>query len=106
VGINGTRLLRKETVTLMTTNQLGDVPNTHGFRFGFKFGFGVTPETSDLHEQLKGTYNGGGAWSTSFRISPIGDWIIVTMTQVGWDNTLTPKWMTTYEKIAAEALEK
>lgn len=96
--LNGTRLLREDTVKMMTTNQLGPSPNMFGF------GFGVMPETNDIHRQLRGSYDWGGYWSTSFRISPHGDWIVITMSQVAWQNKLTPTWFTKYVDIAAESI--
>ena len=98
--LNDVRLLREETVRLMTTNQLGDVPGLYGF------GFGITPESEDVHQQLRGMYNGGGYWTTTFAVSPKGDWALVTLSQLGYDEKLTPAWSTEYEKIAAEAIEK
>jgi hypothetical protein len=64
------------------------------------------PETDDIHRQLRGSYNWGGYWSTSFRISPRGDWILITTSQVAWDDKATSAWFTQYEKIATEAVEK
>jgi CubicO group peptidase (beta-lactamase class C family) len=98
--LDSVRLLREETIGMMTTNQLGTLPN----RFGF--GFGIMPETDDIHRQLRGSYNWGGYWSTSFRISPRGDWILITTSQVAWDDKATSAWFTQYEKIATEAVEK
>jgi hypothetical protein len=43
--------------------------------------------------------------STSFQISPHGDWIIITMSQLAW-NEATLDWFTQYEKIAADSIEK
>jgi CubicO group peptidase (beta-lactamase class C family) len=97
--LNGTRLLREETVKMTTTNQLGSLPN----RFGF--GLGIMDDTDDIHRQLRGSYNGGGAWSTSFRISPRGDWIVITMAQMAFDDKATLDWFAQYEKIAAEAIQ-
>jgi CubicO group peptidase (beta-lactamase class C family) len=97
--LNNVPLLRKETVKTMTTNQVGRLSD------GFGLGFGVMPDRNDVHDQLRGSYNWGGFWSTSFRISPRGDWIVITMAQrapseevVGWSDH--------YEKIAAEAIQK
>ena len=47
---------------------------------------------------------GSGFWSTSFRISPRGDWVLVTMSQLAWDDKATLGWFAQYEKIAAEAV--
>ena len=89
--LNGVRLLREETVRMMTTNQ---------------FGFGVMPNTEDVHEQLRGAYWGGGFWSMCFRISPRGDWIIIIMSQKAADLKLHPIWSSKYQTLAAEAIEE
>lgn len=98
--LNGSRLLREETVRMMTTNQLGDLPN----RFGF--GLGIMDDTDDIHPELRISYHGAGAWSTSFRVSPRGDWILVSMSQLAFDDKATPAWFSQYDKIAAEAIEE
>ncbi len=48
----------------------------------------------------------GEFWSTSFRISPRGDWIVITMSQLAFDKNEGQGWLTQYEKIAAEAIVK
>jgi len=98
--LNGARLLREDTVKEMTTNQLVNLPD----RFGF--GFGISGDTDDIHKQLRGSYGWAGYWSTSFRISRQRDWILITMSQVAWDDKATPMWFAEYEKIAAESIEK
>ena len=99
--LNGTRLLRTESVKMMTVNQVGDLRVGDGFGFGF----GVMPDSNNVHEQLRSSYNWAGGWSTSFRISPRGDWIVITMTQLAWDDKATPAWFALYEKVAAEAIQ-
>lgn len=102
-SLNNTRLLRQDTVKLMTTNQIGDLAIP---KIPDKFGFGVAvlPDNDNIHEQLRGAYGWAGFWSTSFRISPRGDWILITMTQLAWDDQATPSWFAEYEKIAADAV--
>ena len=97
--LNGTRLLRAETVEMMTVNQTGKLAD------GFGLGFGVMPDTNDVHEQLRDSYSWGGFWSTLFRISPRGDWIVITMSQVAWEDDGMPVWGAHYEKTAAEAIK-
>ncbi|MHB0960085.1 MAG: serine hydrolase domain-containing protein [Pirellulaceae bacterium] len=97
--VNGTRLLRAETVEMMTVNQTGKLAD------GFGLGFGVMPDTDDVHEQLRDSYFWGGFWSTSFRISPRGDWILITMSQVAWEDDGMPVWGARYENFAAESIE-
>jgi CubicO group peptidase (beta-lactamase class C family) len=99
--LNGKRLLREDTVKMMSMNQTDDLREAEGFGLGF----GIKPDNEDVHEQLRSSYSWGGFWSTSFRISPRGDWIVVTMSQVAWDFELTPKTLEHYEEIAAEAIQ-
>jgi CubicO group peptidase (beta-lactamase class C family) len=94
---NGVRLLKNDTIKLTRTDQTGPL----GRNFGF--GFTMFPETEDVHQQLRGAYAWFGHWSTSFRISPRGEWAIVTMSQLQWTDD-TPKWFAQYERLAAEAV--
>jgi len=103
--LDGKRLLRKQTVEMMTADQTGeiedpDVPDQFGF------GFTTFPDKPDVHGQLRGAYAWFGFWSTSFRISPRGEWIVITMAQRSWTDDETPGWFVDYEKIAAEAIER
>jgi CubicO group peptidase (beta-lactamase class C family) len=96
---NGLRLLKKTTVKLMTEDQTKDLPNNFGF------GFTIFPNDANIHEQLRGAYAWFGFWSTSFRISPKGDWILITMSQLAWDDPATPEWFAEYERLTAESIE-
>lgn len=98
--LDGIRLLRDETVRTMTTNQIGHAP------LEFGFGVAVTPDSAEVHQQLRASYAWAGFWSTSFRVSPRGDWAIVTMTQRAWDDASTPAWHAKYDSLAAEAVSE
>ncbi|TWU34849.1 serine hydrolase domain-containing protein [Novipirellula artificiosorum] len=95
--LEGTRLLSSETVKKMTANQLGSRSG------GYGFGFGVLPNTDDVHQQLRDSIHWAGGWSTSFHISPRGNWALVTLTQLAWSDS-TPGWFERYRTIAAEAI--
>ena len=84
---------------MMTANRVGKLSE------GFGLGFGVMPSTENVHEQLRGSYSWGGFWSTSFRISPRGDWVVIALAQVA-PNDEAFQWPDRYEKIAAEAILK
>ena len=101
---NGVRLLKEETVGLMTTDKLNRLP-TKNRPPEFGFGFTIFPDEPDVHEQLRGAYAWFGYWTTSFRVSPRGDWVLITMSQRAWDDELTPAWFYQYEQIAAEAIK-
>ena len=91
---------------MMATNQIGEL-KLADLAVMDQFGFGFTVYSDDQRHdvQLRGAYAWFGYWSTSFRISPRGDWILVTMSQVAWDDKATPAWFAQYEKIAAEAVK-
>jgi CubicO group peptidase (beta-lactamase class C family) len=107
--LDGKRLLRRETVEMMTLDQLRGVeipdPTTPPDLID-QFGLGFTIyDDQNPNEHLRGAYAWFGFWSTSFRIAPRGDWIIVTMSQVAWDENVTPAWYAEYERIAVDATE-
>ncbi|MHC4406692.1 MAG: serine hydrolase domain-containing protein [Planctomycetota bacterium] len=102
--LNGLRLLKEDTVRMMTANHIRDfvipwLPEKFGL------GFAVYPDTTDVCEQLRNAYAWFGFWSTSFRVSPRGDWILITMSQVAW-NDETPAWFSEFETTAAEAIQE
>jgi CubicO group peptidase (beta-lactamase class C family) len=105
--LNGIRLLKEDTVRMMATNQIGEL-KLDDLVVIDEFGFGFTVYSNDQrhHEQLRGAYAWFGHWSTSFRISPLGDWVVITMSQLSWDDKVTPAWFAQYEKIAAESIQK
>ena len=66
---NGKRLLSRNTVRIMTMNQMGDVV----FRGEDKFGLGfqiVTEKSSGRTLAQAGTYSWGGAFATSYWVDP------------------------------------
>ena len=87
--LDGERLLKPETVKLMTTNR---VPKEAGWvKFGdevrtgvgFGFGFNVRDEMSDWDPQGRvGEYGWGGAASTHYWVSPKDDLIVLTLEQI------------------------
>lgn len=80
---NGVRILKRETVELMTQNHLGEVPMGMGLRgFGFGLGFLIYPEPTGATSASKGTYSWGGAASTSFWIDPVKEVIGIHMMQI------------------------
>lgn len=47
-----------------------------------------------------------GFWSTHASASPRGDWIVIALTQLAWDDKSSSKWFDKYDEIAAEAIQK
>lgn len=75
--LDGKRLLRPETVEMMTTNQLPDSVK-RGEDGGFGLGFSVRLKDGKFP---KGEYGWGGAASTHFWISPKHDLIVIALSQ-------------------------
>ena len=106
--LNGTRLLKSETVQMMTRNQLPEsaVPIQLGQvkrdGIGFGLGFSVRIETPPLvSPRALGEYGWGGAASTHYWVSPKDKLVVVTMEQVlpyQWDTEFGVK-KTIYEAI-------
>jgi CubicO group peptidase (beta-lactamase class C family) len=65
---NGKRLLGRNTVRMMTTNQIEGVPYAGG-TFGLGFGV-VTDQNSGSAPAQVGTFNWGGAFATSYWVDP------------------------------------
>jgi len=83
-SLGGVRILKPETVRLMTTNRIGDlsIPWTvHGDKFGY--GFGVF--SSNLHSkrgEAPGTFSWGGFFYTDFWIDPGNKLVGILLTQL------------------------
>ncbi len=87
--LQGRRILRPETVTLMTTNQLPERVGwikfgqkvREGVGFGLGFSVRVKPSPWDPDARI-GEYGWGGAASTHYWVSPRDGLIVVTLEQV------------------------
>jgi CubicO group peptidase (beta-lactamase class C family) len=86
--IGGTRLLKPETVKLMTQNHIGDLTigsdgttaQAGSARFGLDFAIHVDPALANM-PYGKGSYYWGGAAGTWFWIDPVNDLAFVGMIQ-------------------------
>lgn len=83
---NGKRILKPETVKLMTTNQLPEALIPIGFgplkMVGTGFGLGVSVRVKALgRDATEGEWGWGGAASTTFYVSPRDRLVVVTMIQ-------------------------
>ena len=97
-SIEGTRLLSRRTVDLMTTNHLpGDLGQLSAGGFaettldgvGFGLGFAVMLDPTRAHSVASvGEYNWGGIYSTCFWVDPVEDLTAVFMTQLMPSSTL------------------
>jgi CubicO group peptidase (beta-lactamase class C family) len=82
--LGGKRLLRRETVKLMTRNQVGDLKVTirdHGDKFGY--GVGVVTKAAQAKEVgSAGTFSWGGIYNTYFWVDPEKEVVGVLMSQL------------------------
>jgi CubicO group peptidase (beta-lactamase class C family) len=102
--LGGVRVLKPETVDLMTRNQIGDLKmsiTAHGISFGY--GFGVVTDREQAKDVASvGTYSWGGIFNTFFWVDPKKELIGIMMTQVYPSNHL--KLRDEFKRLAYEAL--
>ena len=85
---NGYRLLSRNTVRMMTMNQIGDLFLT-GTENKFGFGFSIVTENgSRLAPNQAGTYAWGGVFSTSYWVDPKENMIVILYRQM-WGPHIT-----------------
>jgi CubicO group peptidase (beta-lactamase class C family) len=77
--LNGKQYLKKETLDLMTKNQLGDIPYLKGMGFGY--GFGLRTSDPEDGSDNAGRFYWSGAYCTFFFIDPKHELIAILMTQ-------------------------
>lgn len=82
-GLDGVRILAPETVTLMSTDQLGDIPMSWDVQgLGFGLGFAVIKEPArTLSGGTAGTFYWDGAAGTVFWVDPERDLAVVALVQ-------------------------
>ncbi len=66
---NGKRILSRNSVRLMTSNQIGDIPFGNGANFGLGFSI-VSDKSSGRTPAQTGTFSWGGAFATSYWVDP------------------------------------
>lgn len=80
--LDGVRILKPETVALMTRNQTGDRPTLRGPGWGHGFGVGVVTDPAAAKTGLPaGSWGWGGIWGTQFWVDPQNKIVGVVMTQ-------------------------
>ncbi len=97
---NGVRLLARNTIRMMTMNQIGDLhPNIGSHAEVNKFGFGffiVSKEGSKFGPIQAGAYSWGGVFSTGYWVDPKEDMLVLIYRQmwgpyvVNTDKAFTP----------------
>jgi len=88
--LSGRRILKADTIKLMTQNHIGDLrvgvdgtapqPGAETVRFGLDFALYIDPAAANL-PYGKGTYYWGGAAGTWFWIDPVNDLVFIGMIQ-------------------------
>ncbi len=79
-ALEGVRILKPETIALMTTNQIGS-HSAMGMKYGLGFGLELHRQANDVRPTL-GRYFWAGFFSTDFWIDPGHELVAVLMTQV------------------------
>jgi CubicO group peptidase (beta-lactamase class C family) len=102
--LDGTRVLKPETVDRMTKNQVGNLGGVffeHGDRFGYGFGI-VTESGRGVQVASPGSFSWGGIFYTYFWADPKRDLIGVMVTQIYPSDHLTLR--QDFQKLVYEAL--
>jgi CubicO group peptidase (beta-lactamase class C family) len=79
-SLDGTRILSRRAVELMTTNQTGTLYGTNGAGFGY--GFATVDRLGANGFASTGTYNWGGAYGSTYQVDPANRLVIVYMMQM------------------------
>ncbi|GBG14726.1 pyruvate carboxylase subunit A [Novimethylophilus kurashikiensis] len=82
--LDGTRILSRKTVELMTTNQIGDMAATTLHDEGWKFGLGVAVQADRAHYVDAGdvgAFEWAGIFSTRFSVDPREEKITIFLSQ-------------------------
>jgi CubicO group peptidase (beta-lactamase class C family) len=77
--LDGNRIVKPETIAMMTTNQIGKLT---AFTAKYGLGFGLAMTGGPDGKPVLGRYFWGGYYSTNFWIDPRHDLVAVIMTQV------------------------
>jgi CubicO group peptidase (beta-lactamase class C family) len=82
--LEGTRLVSRKTVELMTTNQIGKLSESTLHDDGWKFGLGLGLQADREHNVDSGsvgTFDWAGLYSTRFSVDPIEEKITIFLSQ-------------------------
>jgi CubicO group peptidase (beta-lactamase class C family) len=80
-ALNGTRILSRKSVELMTANHLGDIDYSSGAGFGL--GFEVITDLGEFGKPgSEGAYGWGGAYHSIYWIDPQENLVVVYLTQL------------------------
>jgi CubicO group peptidase (beta-lactamase class C family) len=79
--LEGTRILKPESLAAMTTNQIGDLNALMIYKYGLGFGLEMKPGATPDRPELS-SFFWAGFFSTNFWVDPKKDLIAVMLTQV------------------------
>ena len=95
--IDGVRLVKPETIALMTQNQVGRTYSSNGLGFGY--GFEVVEAPTPKRPEPAGAFGWSGAYGTYYRVAPREKLVVLVYTQ------LYPNWTDVKEKISETIFE-
>ena len=90
--IDGVRLVKPETIALMTQNQIGRTYSSTGLGFGY--GFEVVESPTPKRPEPAGAFGWSGAYGTYYRVAPKEKLVILVYTQ------LYPNWTDVKDRLA------
>ena len=79
--LDGTRVLTRRTVNLMTVDHTGDIDFRNGQGFGLGFSIVTDPGASGLPSAV-GEYGWGGAYHSTYWVDPEEELVVVYLTQL------------------------
>lgn len=86
--LDGVRILKPETVRLMTTNHVGVMPTLRGPGWGFGLGLSMVTDPQAAKTALPaGSYGWGGLYGTQFWVDPQNRIVGVVMTQTTFNGS-------------------
>jgi CubicO group peptidase (beta-lactamase class C family) len=106
--LDGQRILSRKTIELMTSNSIGDIHVSDGFRRNglgdkFGYGFGIRTERGVFDElETLGIYGWDGAFYTRFWVDPKEDLIGIFMSQI--DNNWNEKMINKFRVLVYQAI--
>ena len=79
--LDGTRILTRRTVDVMTVDHTGEIEFRNGQGFGLGFSIVMDPATSGLPSSV-GEYGWGGAYHSTYWVDPQEEMVVVYLTQL------------------------
>ena len=80
--LDGKRIVKRETIEMMTTNQIGPLLALGIIKYGLGFGLMMEPSLRGAKTPARSRYFWGGIYSTNFAVDRRRELVTVIMTQV------------------------